>query len=101
MAANAAAINGGGGAGRDLTEAIESLPQILSRKANLEAHTNILQVYFYVCLCIYLYLCLYVCMFVSPYVCMYVCIRPCVCAMFWGDSDFVVAVGWSVAVRLS
>ena len=29
--------------GRDLSEAIESLPDILSKKANLEAHTNILQ----------------------------------------------------------
>ena len=31
--------------GRDLSDAIESLPDILSKKANLEAHTNILQVY--------------------------------------------------------
>jgi sec1 family domain-containing protein 1 len=29
--------------GKDLSEAIESLPEILARKANLEAHTNILQ----------------------------------------------------------
>jgi len=29
--------------GRDLSDAIESLPEILSKKANLEAHTNILQ----------------------------------------------------------
>jgi len=29
--------------GKDLSEAIESLPDILNRKANLEAHTNILQ----------------------------------------------------------
>jgi len=36
--------NGGAGiGGKDLTEAIESLPELLSRKANLEAHTNILQ----------------------------------------------------------
>lgn len=34
---------GGGDNGKDLTEAIESLPEILSKKANLEAHTNILQ----------------------------------------------------------
>jgi hypothetical protein len=30
--------------GRDLSEAIESLPEIILKKANLEAHTNILQV---------------------------------------------------------
>ena len=30
--------------GRDLSDAIESLPDILNKKANLEAHTNILQV---------------------------------------------------------
>lgn len=29
--------------GKDLSEAIESLPEILARKANLEAHTNVLQ----------------------------------------------------------
>ena len=29
--------------GKDLSEAIESLPDILNKKANLEAHTNILQ----------------------------------------------------------
>lgn len=29
--------------GKELSEAIESLPEILNRKANLEAHTNILQ----------------------------------------------------------
>ena len=29
--------------GKDLSEAIESLPELLARKANLEAHTNILQ----------------------------------------------------------
>jgi hypothetical protein len=34
------------GAAKDLSEAIESLPEILARKANLEAHTNILQVDF-------------------------------------------------------
>ena len=33
-----------GMSGRDLSDAIESLPDILSTKANLEAHTNILQV---------------------------------------------------------
>ena len=32
--------------GRNLSEAIESLPEILLKKANLEAHTNILQVSF-------------------------------------------------------
>ena len=32
-----------GGGGKDLSEAIESLPEILSKKANLEAHTNVLQ----------------------------------------------------------
>ena len=31
------------GGGKDLSEAIESLPELLARKANLEAHTNILQ----------------------------------------------------------
>jgi len=31
------------GKGRDLSEAIESLPEILQKKANLEAHTNVLQ----------------------------------------------------------
>ena len=30
--------------GRDLSSAIESLPEIMAKKANLEAHTNILQV---------------------------------------------------------
>ncbi|KAJ1424134.1 Sec1-like protein [Ochromonadaceae sp. CCMP2298] len=37
---------GGGGVegqGRDLSEAIGSLPEILQKKANLEAHTNVLQ----------------------------------------------------------
>eukprot|EP00607_Mallomonas_marina_P005043 CAMPEP_0182425634 /NCGR_PEP_ID=MMETSP1167-20130531/12086_1 /TAXON_ID=2988 /ORGANISM="Mallomonas Sp, Strain CCMP3275" /LENGTH=430 /DNA_ID=CAMNT_0024606513 /DNA_START=765 /DNA_END=2057 /DNA_ORIENTATION=+ len=34
---------GGAGTGKELSEAIESLPEILNRKANLEAHTNILQ----------------------------------------------------------
>ena len=29
--------------GNDLTQAIESLPEILAKKANLEAHTNVLQ----------------------------------------------------------
>lgn len=38
IAAGGAAL----GDGKDLTEAIESLPEILARKANLEAHTNIL-----------------------------------------------------------
>lgn len=28
--------------GKDLSEAIESLPEILQKKTNLEAHTNIL-----------------------------------------------------------
>ena len=32
-----------GDGGKDLSEAIESLPDLLARKANLEAHTNILQ----------------------------------------------------------
>ena len=32
-----------GGQGADLSAAIESLPQILAKKANLEAHTNMLQ----------------------------------------------------------
>ena len=35
---NAASSNG-----KDLSDAIESLPEILSKKANLEAHTNVLQ----------------------------------------------------------
>ena len=45
--------------GRDLSEAIESLPDILSKKANLEAHTNILQVHtlfnFFFILCFVLF----------------------------------------------
>lgn len=36
-------INAIGGQGADLSAAIESLPEILAKKANLEAHTNILQ----------------------------------------------------------
>jgi hypothetical protein len=49
MAAAAAAdgtAHAGGAAavaGKDLSEAIGSLPEILAKKANLEAHTNILQ----------------------------------------------------------
>jgi hypothetical protein len=34
---------GAAAGGKDLSEAIESLPEILSKKANLEAHTNVLQ----------------------------------------------------------
>jgi sec1 family domain-containing protein 1 len=40
---SAVASSGFEGKSKDLTEAIESLPEILSKKANLEAHTNILQ----------------------------------------------------------
>lgn len=36
-------INAIGGQGADLSAAIESLPEILAKKANLEAHTNMLQ----------------------------------------------------------
>lgn len=36
-------VDAAAGGGKDLSEAIESLPEILNRKANLEAHTNILQ----------------------------------------------------------
>lgn len=40
--------NGNGiGSERNLSDAIESLPDILAKKANLEAHTNILQVRMY------------------------------------------------------
>jgi hypothetical protein len=45
--AGSGAAGGGAGitpSGKDLHEAIESLPEILAKKANLEAHTNILQV---------------------------------------------------------
>ena len=41
--------NGNGiGSERNLSDAIESLPDIMAKKANLEAHTNILQVRTYV-----------------------------------------------------
>ena len=36
-------LNAIGGQGADLSAAIESLPEILAKKANLEAHTNMLQ----------------------------------------------------------
>ena len=42
-AAEAVAGKKEGDGGKDLSEAIESLPDLLARKANLEAHTNILQ----------------------------------------------------------
>ena len=36
-------MNAIGGQGADLSAAIESLPEILAKKANLEVHTNMLQ----------------------------------------------------------
>eukprot|EP00981_Chlorochromonas_danica_P007329 scaffold1690_cov177-Ochromonas_danica.AAC.6 len=41
--ASAIAGGAGEGKGRDLSEAIESLPEILSKKSQLEAHTSVMQ----------------------------------------------------------